>query len=72
MKRWLLPLLFCGSAVVVAQEQTKLVPADLEAGDRFGESVSIDGDSAVIGAYLGGDVTGIPGPDDPGAARGRR
>jgi hypothetical protein len=33
-------------------EQTKLLPSDGMAIDRFGISVSIDGDTALIGAYL--------------------
>ncbi|NOT00268.1 MAG: hypothetical protein HOP29_06530 [Phycisphaerales bacterium] len=31
-------------------EQQKLIAADAGAGDRFGESVSVDGDTAVVGA----------------------
>ena len=32
-------------------QQVKLLPADAEAGDAFGFSVAIDGDTAVIGSY---------------------
>jgi hypothetical protein len=36
-------------------EQAKLIPADGEAGDSFGWSVALDGDTAVIGAHLDDD-----------------
>jgi hypothetical protein len=36
-------------------EQEKLFPDDLEQGDQFGFSVSIDGNTAVIGAYRSND-----------------
>jgi hypothetical protein len=50
-----------GSAYIFAREggawgqQAKLVPDDAARWDRFGESVSIDGDTAIIGAYRNGD-----------------
>ena len=36
----------------VWSEQAKLTASDGASGDYFGYSVSIDGDTAVIGAYL--------------------
>ena len=47
-----------GAAQVLAQlEQThKLTAADADAGDIFGQSVSIDGNLIVIGAQLDGDA----------------
>ncbi|RMF71553.1 MAG: hypothetical protein D6744_17805, partial [Planctomycetota bacterium] len=42
-------------------QQAKLLPADGAASDQFGLSVSIDGDTAVIGAYA---------DDDNGSASG--
>ena len=52
----------CGSAYVFVRsgstwaQQQKLTASDRAAGDRFGVSVGIDGDSVVVGAYL--DDTG--------------
>ena len=49
---------YSGSAYVyvrsngVWSEQAKLTASDGAASDRFGYSVSIDGDTAVIGAYF--------------------
>jgi hypothetical protein len=40
---------------------TKLLPAELEGGDRFGEAVAISGDTAVVGAW---------GDDDRGTEAG--
>jgi len=37
-------------------EQQKLLPSDGQAGDRFAQSVSIDGDYAVVGTYSSGTV----------------
>ncbi len=34
--------------------QQKLIPSDAESGDRFGESVSIDGDALLVGAPFAG------------------
>jgi len=62
------------------QQVVKLVPAELEAGDAFGYSVAVDGDTAVIGAYLdddSGDWKGSAyifqrnqgGPDDWGRVK---
>jgi hypothetical protein len=50
--------LFCGPAFgqVTETEVQKLIPIDLESGDRFGSSVAIDGDTAIIGAAGEGDV----------------
>ena len=39
-------------------EAAKLTPADVEAGDQFGFSVSISGDVAVVGAW-GDDHAGL-------------
>ncbi len=52
------PLTDAGSAYIflntadVWSEQQKIVPADREAGDQFGYSVSIDGDHAVVSAIF--------------------
>jgi uncharacterized repeat protein (TIGR01451 family) len=45
-------------------EQQKLVPSGGAAGDDFGWSVSVSGDTAVVGAYL----DDIPGQQDAGSA----
>ena len=34
----------------LANESQKLLPGDLEQGDRFGTAVSVDGEIAIIGA----------------------
>ena len=34
------------------EQQTKLIPSDLEANDRFGQSVAISGNYAIVGADL--------------------
>jgi hypothetical protein len=47
-------------------QQAKLIPADAAAFDRFGYSVGIDGDRAVVGAYLEEPVA--PNNLDEGAA----
>ncbi|MFN8000664.1 MAG: putative Ig domain-containing protein [Acidobacteriota bacterium] len=53
---------FQGAAYVFAQvgvvwsQQQKLSPADSAAGDWFGASVSVDGNTMVGGASVGGDV----------------
>ncbi|MBI5481686.1 MAG: FG-GAP repeat protein [Deltaproteobacteria bacterium] len=39
-------------------QQAKLLPSDSAAGDRFGWSVSVSGDTAVVGAYAKNTVTG--------------
>ena len=50
-----------GSAYVFTRESgvwsqsAKLTASDGAAGDRFGESVAVDGDTAVVGAYLDDD-----------------
>lgn len=38
--------------------ETKLVPSDAEAGDRFGDSVAVDGDTLVVGARGADGSTG--------------
>jgi hypothetical protein len=54
-------LYLSGSAYVFTRsgttwtQQAKLTAADAAAGDYFGSSVSLDGDTAFIGAYYGGD-----------------
>ncbi len=48
-------------------EEDKLVPSDLSANDRFGYSVSINGDTVVIGAF-NVDNTGSGDLDGTGAA----
>ena len=41
----------CPSALAVpTQEVQKILASDAAAGDRFGYSVSVDGDTAVVGA----------------------
>ncbi len=53
-----------GAAYVFARsgsswkEQAKLTASDAAAGDRFGGSVSISGNSAIIGTTLDGDAAG--------------
>ena len=42
-------------------QQAKLVAADAEAGDEFGSSVAISGDTAVIGAHLNDDAGSASG-----------
>ena len=42
-------------------EQQKLVASDAKLGARFGASVSIDGDTALVGATGGSDPGGSPG-----------
>ena len=39
-------------------EQAKLIPRDSASGDRFGYSVAIDGDKALVGAYLDDNENG--------------
>ncbi len=41
---------------VIETEAQKLIPIDLESGDRFGSAVAIDGDTAIIGAAGEGDA----------------
>jgi hypothetical protein len=41
---------------VTETEAQKLIPIDLDSGDRFGSSVAVDGDTAIIGAAGEGDV----------------
>ncbi|MBK8914072.1 MAG: thrombospondin type 3 repeat-containing protein [Phycisphaerales bacterium] len=40
-------------------QQAKLTAADAEAGDRFGVSVSLDGDTALVGAQNDNDLAGF-------------
>ena len=40
----------------VWREIRRLSPSDLDIQDRFGRAVAIDGDTAIIGAYLGDDL----------------
>lgn len=40
------------SAMVGLQQQQKLTAADAAAGDEFGYTAAIDGDTAIVGAYL--------------------
>ena len=42
-------------------QEAKLIPSDGAAGDFFGESVSISGDYAVVGAHLDSDNGGFSG-----------
>lgn len=42
-------------------EQAKLVPSDGAAGDHFGVSVALEGDTAVVGAYLHDGIAGDAG-----------
>lgn len=44
-------------------EETRLTASDAAAGDRFGQSVAIQGNTAVVGAYL----HDLPGKGDAGA-----
>jgi hypothetical protein len=50
--------LACVSAASGAPVETKLLASDGAAGDRFGISVAIDGDSAVVGAWEIGSSEG--------------
>jgi hypothetical protein len=56
--------LFSGSAYVFTQtgsswtQRRKLLASDGEADDRFGTSVGVSGDTAVVGAYLSDDAGG--------------
>ncbi len=45
----------------IIHEAFKLVPADAEAMDQFGNSVAVDGDTVVIGSLFGGVGTGDSG-----------
>ena len=47
--------------VVYSQPETKLIAGDGEGGDSFGQSVSIDGNFAVVGAYQDNDRGGQAG-----------
>jgi hypothetical protein len=53
--------IYSGSAYVFIRsgttwtEQQKLTASDATAGDHFGRSVSVDGDTIVVGAYLDDD-----------------
>ncbi|HQR36431.1 MAG TPA: putative Ig domain-containing protein, partial [Blastocatellia bacterium] len=53
---------FQGAAYVFARhaaiwtQQQKLAPGDGEAGDWFGGSVSVDGNTIISGAYVGGNI----------------
>ncbi len=49
-------------------QQAKLKASDGELGDVFGQSVSVDGDTAVIGAFRHGGTGAPGGSTDPGAA----
>ena len=40
----------------VWSEQAKVTASDTAAGDRFGESVAVSGDTAVVGAWLDDDA----------------
>ena len=37
---------------LTAEEEAKLLPSDGTAGDRFGNDLAFDGDTAVIGSHL--------------------
>ncbi|MEM7574862.1 MAG: PKD-like domain-containing protein, partial [Bacteroidota bacterium] len=67
-----LPLLLFAGIPLAAQdfnEIIKVVASDREAFDRFGYSVSISGDYAIVGAYLeDDDVTGTNTLSDAGSA----
>ena len=58
---------FSGSAYVFTRnagvwtEQAKLTASDGSSGDRFGDSVALDGDTALIGAYYDDDKGGQSG-----------
>jgi hypothetical protein len=56
--RFLVAWIMCWACVVYGQTETKLTASDAAANDGFGSWVSVDGDTAVIGAY----------GDDDGAA----
>ena len=42
-------------------QSAKLLAADGAVGDRFGISVSLSGDRALVGAYLDNDIGGASG-----------
>jgi len=54
----------CGAAYVYRHDgagwafEAKLVPADLQPGDRLGLSVALSGDTALVGAYRSGNDRG--------------
>jgi hypothetical protein len=50
-----------GGATAYASPQIKLAAADGTAGDEFGYSVAIDGDTAIVGAYFDDDAGGNSG-----------
>jgi hypothetical protein len=45
-----------GEAGGIWRQTAKLTPADAAPGDNFGAAISLDGDTAVIGAYLDDDA----------------
>ena len=49
-------LLASSSSPAIAAEQAKLTAGDAAAGDRFGRSLSVSGDTAVVGAHLDDDA----------------
>jgi len=54
-------LAFAGATGVLASSETKIIASDAEADDSFGISVSVDGDYAIVGAWLentGGSIAG--------------
>jgi len=48
-------LLAAGQARAAGGQEAKLLPADGEAGDRFGYAVALDGNTALVGAEASGD-----------------
>jgi hypothetical protein len=54
---WIAIVPLCFSCLAFAQTETKLTAADATAYDSFGSSVSVNSDTAVVGAW-GGDVAG--------------
>ena len=49
---------FTRTAATTWTQQAKLMPSDAAAGDRFGRSVAIDGDTIVVGANFGDNDSG--------------
>ncbi len=60
-RSWLLIGTLCCPLVAFAQTETKLTAADAASSDMFGNSVSLSGDTAVVGAYRNDDAGGESG-----------
>jgi hypothetical protein len=60
--------LFAATPIPVEEELVKLLSTDLEDGDRFGNAVAVDGNTAVIGALYEEDTANFPNTYNRGAA----